>query len=185
VELERFWFSDAGKLLDLSRELAAEYEPRPMHCYWNARESLIRGIEDGLLPIDALYVEGQAVMDCAPITFEHAWIEFPDGIIADPTLVTPGYAYFAADRFTPDEVWQYERDPVVVDGLLIGPMAYAKHARHWGKMHSSPQWARATVYAYYACGYPQEWLKQTGITRHVDPETWAAIDAHFARYHRP
>ena len=185
-DIETFWYGMGAKDLTLSRELIDAYTPAPRHCWWNARRALVDGIEDGILHPDTRYAEGHAVMNCAPITFEHGWLVLPDGVtVADPTLDEPGYCYFAAQTFTAEECWHYGNNPVIVGDEMIGLMSYALHGRHWGKLHSSPEWTRANLQAYFAAGYPQEWLQQIGAFRHVDPETWAAVEQHFRRHHRP
>ena len=183
MELERFWFSGAAKDLALSLELHEAYDAQPRMCYWNAQSSLIRGIEDGCLPAEAVYCEGFSIMPDAPISFEHAWVELPDGTVVDPTLPLPGYAYFCADAYPADRVWEYGCNPTITDYEEIGVIGFTTYGKHWGKMHSSPAWTRARLYAHYACGYPVEWLRQS-LGKTPD-QLWAEVTEHFAKHYRP
>jgi hypothetical protein len=84
----------------LSRAIAIQIDAVPLACWLNAWRGL------ALMPVGALYCEGWAVV--RGLIVEHGWLEleYPTGIVVDPTLCLqsdwpgPGLAYFPGECYT-------------------------------------------------------------------------------------
>lgn len=131
------------KDLGLSVKAGKRIEAEPQECYWNARRAVYLNAVGG----GARYVEGVAVMNMAPITFEHGWVELEDGTIVDPTLPDEGYLYFGAFSYE----WDDARD-FAYDHPGVGPMWTIRFGLFG--VYGERDYQKASVRAQLAAGYP-------------------------------
>jgi hypothetical protein len=131
------------KDLGLSKKAKRRVAAQVKECYWNARRLILADC----LPGTPRYVEGVAVMNIAPIAFDHAWVELEDGTIVDPTLVDAGYRYFGAYSYDWDACHDHEYEYPGVGpfwGVRYGP---------WG-VYRELDYQKAHIRAELVAGWP-------------------------------
>lgn len=85
------------KDVQLSEAVQKQINARPNECWRNAILALFStpALEG------AVYVEGWCV---AFFSFEHGWLELPDGTIIDPTITEDDMQYFPGVKYTLEEL---------------------------------------------------------------------------------
>ncbi len=89
---------------------------QPKQCWWNA----LRALRTDKALAQCCYVEGLMVYtDMPALTFQHGWLERPDGSVIDPTAVmlhdggvaegTVGVRYYPVARYTRAEARLFHR----------------------------------------------------------------------------
>lgn len=107
----------------------------PKQCWWNAlRAAKFLAKRKGL---KVEYVEGWAVMNCAPIPYSHGWIEV-DGEVVETTHDEPARAYFPGVRYDPKATRARQTMPIAFMGNEPG-MRDAMVAAHAEAVGVTPE----------------------------------------------